>query len=137
MRKLVTISLACICITLSGAAASADSAATQSPPPKKSLHLASVPKAIAGFCAGFVVGVPVCFAKKLPQEAIEGARGVLGSISDKAEDNKFLLGTTFAICLVPAGLVTCLDAPMYSLRNAWMADKPFSKEQFSLTELDK
>ncbi len=32
--------------------------------------------------------------------------------------------------------MTALEAPAYSLRGAYMADKPFSKEQFSLTELD-
>ena len=48
------------------------------------------PKAIAGCCAGFVIGTPICFARKLPQETKDGAHGIVGSIV-KDNNNKFLL----------------------------------------------
>lgn len=117
-------------------AATPSSAAANVTSNRKPLRLSSIPKSIAGCCLGFIVGTPVCFAKKLPQEAMEEARGFVGTIA-KNEDNKYLVGPAFVMCLAPAGLITLLDAPMYSLRNSWMADKPFSKEQFSLTQLDK
>src|SRR5271170_3057385 len=43
-------------------------------------HLVALPKAIAGFCAGVVVGTPICFARKFPQEVSAGGHGLLGSI---------------------------------------------------------
>ena len=98
--------------------------------------LFSMPKTIAGVCSGIVVGTPVCFIKKLPQETLEGGRGFVGSIIPN-ENNKLLLIPACAAWLPVAAVITAIESPGYALRNSWMAEKPFSKEQFSLTELDK
>jgi hypothetical protein len=37
---------------------------------------------------------------------------------------------------LPFALATSImEAPVYAVRNSWMAEKPFSKEQFSLGEM--
>lgn len=100
-----------------------------------SMAILKGPKAIAGLCTGFVIGIPICFARKLPQETKEGAHGIVGSIV-KDGNNKFLLVPATLIYLPAACVFLTLEAPSYALRDAYMADKPFSKEQFSLGELD-
>lgn len=93
------------------------------------------PKAIAGCCAGFVIGTPICFARKLPQETKDGAHGIVGSIV-KDNNNKFLLVPATLVYLPAACVALTLEAPTYALKDAYMANKPFSKEQFSLGKLD-
>jgi hypothetical protein len=98
--------------------------------------LFGMPKTIAGVCSGIVIGTPVCFIKKLPQETLEGGRGFVGSIIPN-ENNKLLLIPACAAWLPVATVMAAIESPGYALRDSWMAEKPFSKEQFSLTELDK
>ena len=95
-----------------------------------------MPKAIAGFCAGVVVGTPICFARKLPQEISEGAHGLAGSIKPDTK-NKFLIHSAGLFWLPAAGIVSALEVPGYAIKDAWMAEEPFSKDQFSLGQLDK
>ena len=99
-------------------------------------NLLSAPKRLAGVCFGVVVGTPICFMRKLPQELKEGAEGLAGSIvEDKGSANPFLIpaGLVWAPCAV---LMTALEAPAYAFRDAYMAERPFSKESFSLSQLD-
>lgn len=100
------------------------------------LHLLKLPKAIAGFCAGFVVGTPVCFVKKMPGEISDGAHGIVDGVTDN-NDNKLLFITAAILWLPAASITSLVEAPCYSLRNAWKADKPFSKEQFSIDGFEK
>jgi hypothetical protein len=87
----------------------------------------SVPKRTLGFFAGAVVGTPVCVVRKFKDEEINGTRGIAGDTS-----NPLLLIPAGAFWLPLALLYTGMEAPAYAIKNSWMADKPFSKEQFSL-----
>ena len=99
-------------------------------------HITALPRAIAGFCAGVVVGTPICFARKFPQEVKNGAHGFIGSIGS-TEDSK-LLFIPACVAWVPVALViTSVEAPGYAVKDAYTAEKAFSKEQFSLGELDQ
>ena len=109
--------------------------ATNSTSKVKAGDLARVPLHLVGFCFGSVIGVPICFARKLPQEIKEGGEGLAGSIKENS-DNKLLLYPSMAVWLPCALVLTSLEAPFYSIKDAWMAERPFSKEQFSLGELD-
>ena len=97
--------------------------------------LITFPKAIAGFFAGVAVGTQICFVRKLPQEVSTGAHGFVGSVV-KDDNNKFFLVPACALWLPCAAFITTLEAPAYALKDAYRAEKPFSKEQFSLGELD-
>jgi hypothetical protein len=127
-----------VCVaSLSISAAWADATTSSAPTKKASAsHLSMMPKAIAGFCAGVVVGTPICFARKLSQEMSEGAHGLAGSIKYDTK-NKFLIHAAGLVWLPAAGIVSLLEAPGYAIKDAWMAEEPFSKDQFSLGQLDK
>jgi hypothetical protein len=99
-------------------------------------HLGSLPKAIAGFCAGAIVGTPICFVRKFPKELNDGAHSFVGSIG--SNDNKKLLFIPAYVAWIPfAGFISLVEAPAYAVKDAYTAEKPFSKEQFSLGELDQ
>jgi hypothetical protein len=66
----------------------------------------------------------------------EGAHNIADSI-DESGNNKVLLAPAVVIWSPFAFLISMVEAPGYSLRNAWTAEKPFSKEQFSLDKLDQ
>jgi hypothetical protein len=101
---------------------------------KKGARLLAFPKAIAGFCVGALVGTPICFVRKFPSEVTEGAHGFVGSIG--SNDSKKLLFVPACVAWMPvAGVVSALEAPGFALKDAYTAEKPFSKEQFSLGEL--
>lgn len=114
--------------------------ADQSPPSstatKKSraAGLAKMPLHLVGFCAGTVIGTPICALRKFPQEMNEGGHGFIGSITDS--DNKLWLIPGGILWLPFAMVTSTMEAPFYALKNAWIAEQPFSKEQFSLGELD-
>lgn len=98
-------------------------------------HLVALPMAVAGFCAGAVIGTPISFLRKFPKEVTQGAHGFVGSIGNN--DSKKLLYVPACVMWLPiAGCVAALEAPGYGLRHAYTAEKPFSKEQFSLGEMD-
>ncbi len=97
-------------------------------------RLASWPLSIAGFACGTVVGTPICFVRKLPSEWHNLAYGFTGSITDN--QNK-LLSIPAGIAWLPFSATAALmEAPVYAFKDAYMAEKPFSKEQFSLGQLD-
>ncbi len=98
-------------------------------------HLVALPKAIAGFCAGAVVGTPICFARKFPHEVTEGAHGLLGSIVTD-DDKKVLLIPACVVWMPVAGIVTALESPGFAMKDAYTAEKSFSKEQFSLGAME-
>jgi len=98
-------------------------------------HLVALPKAIAGFCAGAIIGTPICFVRKFPKELNDGAHSFVGSIADN--DNKKLLFVPAYVAWIPfAGFISLCEAPALAIKGAYTAEKPFSKEQFSLGELD-
>lgn len=66
-----------------------------------SSHWMGGPKAVVGLCAGFVIGTPICFARKISQETREGAHGIVGSIV-KDDNNKVLLIPATIVYLPPA-----------------------------------
>jgi hypothetical protein len=139
LKQLVSLSLMSCSIHMSVLAAGSQAQGpTNSSKPTKSVpaRLANVPVCAAGFCTGFVVGTPVCFARKLKQEVSEGAHGLVGSIV--TDNNNPALLVPAGIFWFPAAMfVAGMEAPAYAWRDAWMADKPFSKEQFSLGNLDE
>jgi hypothetical protein len=97
-------------------------------------RLVAWPKAIAGFCAGAIVGTPICFVRKFPSEVTQGAHGFVGSLG--SNDNKKLLFVPACVAWLPvAGVVSAMEAPGFALKDAYTAEKPFSKEQFSLGDL--
>jgi hypothetical protein len=102
---------------------------------KEPSHWSKAPVRIASVCAALVVGTPVCFVRKLPQEAKQGAEGLAGSIFGETH-NRFLLIPAGLLWFPAASAISAMEAPGYALRDAWMADQPFSKEQFSLGALD-
>ena len=128
-----------ILLALSSAPSNAFADAQQSnSPPAKSVksHWKTVPISLAGFSIGVVVGTPICFVRKLPQEAKRGAFGLAQSIRDNTQ-NKMLIYPAGALWLPAATFVSVLESPGYAFRDAYLAEKPFSKEQFSLGTLDK
>ena len=106
-------------------------AATKNSPSSTSNALLMVP----GFVAGFFVGMPIYFVRKLPHDIAEQTHGIVGTVV-KDENNKVLAVPALAFALPMAAIVVALETPVCSLHNAWMAEKPFSKEQFSLGDLD-
>lgn len=142
MIRLREIFVAILCAILSastGALADTEQSpsATAKPRPNKSAlsHLMSLPVSLAGVCAGVAVGTPICYVRKLHQEVRESSHGLAGSIVND-ENHKFLLIPAGLVWLPVSLVITTLEAPGYALKDAWMADKPFSKEQFSLGEID-
>ncbi len=97
--------------------------------------IVSLPKAIAGFVTGVVVGTPICYFRKFPKEVTAGAHGLVGSIVTN-EDDKHLFVPACVAWLPVALVITAAEAPAYAVKDAYTAQKSFSKEQFSLGELD-
>jgi hypothetical protein len=111
-------------------------AATPAAAPKSmGARIASWPLCIAGFTCGTIVGTPICFVRKLPAEVRNLAHGFVGSITEK--ESKLLLIPVGIAWLPFAGTAALMEAPVYAFKDAYMAEKPFSKEQFSLGELDQ
>jgi hypothetical protein len=131
------ISIAAVGITYASTptAWAVDPQAKNSPARGTASHLVALPKAIAGFLTGVVIGTPICFVRKFPQEVNEGAHGFVGSIKDH-DDNKLFLIPAGIAWLPVAGVMTALEAPAYAVKDAYTAKTAFSKEQFSLGELD-
>jgi len=97
-------------------------------------RLASWPVCIAGFACGTIVGTPICFFRKLPSEIHNLAYGFVGSITDN--QSKYLLIPAGIAWLPFSGTAALMEAPVYAFKDAYMAEKPFSKEQFSLGQID-
>jgi hypothetical protein len=112
-----------------------DPKATTAQAKSRASHIVALPKAIVGFCAGAIVGTPICFVRQFPKEVTQGAHGFVGSIVSN-ENNKLLFLPACVLWLPVAGVVTTLEAPGYAVKDAYTAEKAFSKEQFSLGELD-
>lgn len=85
---------------------------------------------IPGVCLGTAVGLPVCLFRRFGHDIVEGAHGMVGDT-----DNKLLLVPAAALWSPLAFCTAAMECPVYAIRDAWMADKPFSKEQFSLGEM--
>ena len=85
---------------------------------------------IPGVCLGTAVGLPVCLFRRLGHDIVEGAHGMVGDTN-----NKLLLVPAAALWSPLAFCTAAMECPVYAIRDAWMAEKPFSKEQFSLGEM--
>ena len=109
----------------SNSSASASSG-TQSSSTKGSSAKGS-PAMVAGVILGSIVGTPVCFVRRLKHDEVQGTQGITGD-----SENKLLLVPAGAFWLTFALATSIMEAPVYAFRNSWMAEKPFSKEQFSL-----
>jgi hypothetical protein len=118
------------------ARASAPAAASTSALPSQKLgaRIASLPLFIAGCACGTVVGTPICFVRKFPSEFHNLAYGFVGSITDNK--SKWLSIPAGIAWLPFSGTATLMEAPVYAFKDAYMAEKPFSKEQFSLGQID-
>lgn len=101
-----------------------------SPAKSSSSSLLSAPLAVMGICAGFVVGSPIAIARRFVHDEKSGTRGIAGDTS-----NPWLLAPAAVISLPFAAISGFCEGPVYAFRNSYMADKPFSKEQFSLGEM--
>ena len=88
------------------------------------------PLKVLGFLAGTVGGTPVCLVKRLANDEVEGTRALVGK-----SRSLFLLVPAGVFWLPFAGIAGVLEAPFYSMQNS-IVSKPFSKEQFSLGNVD-
>lgn len=88
---------------------------------------AAAPLRIVGLVSGFTIGTPISIARRVVHQEKSGTRGIAGE-------------TTNPALLIPAGTFwfpfaifsgVC-EGPVYAFRNSYMAEKPFSREQFSL-----
>ena len=135
---LATFAITCAALSPAGAENASDGRLNNASSIKPSgLHrVLAMPKTIAGFCAGVIVGMPVCFVRKLPGEINDGAHGLVSSLTDD-DDHKLLLVPAAVLWLPAASLTSFASAPANAVKNAYKADKPFSKEQFSLGDWDE
>jgi hypothetical protein len=117
------------CVVNAAAFADANSAPTAAATPTPSAH-ASIPKRILGAVVATVVGTPVCFVRGAIADEKGGIQGMVGDT-----ENKVALVSAGAFWL-PFGLTTgFLSAPFSSFKHSMCnTDKPFSKEQFSLSK---
>jgi hypothetical protein len=97
-------------------------------------RIAAWPVCVAGFACGAIVGIPICFVRKLPDEFHNLAHGFVGSITDN--EKKYFLIPAGIAWLPFSASAALIEAPAYAWKNAYMAEKPFSKEQFSLGQMD-
>ena len=84
-----------------------------------------------GFSAGVLVGTPIAILRQCSGNVLNATRG-------QWESNKNPILLVPALCLgVPGGVLSgFLDGVWVGPANAWVnADKPFSKESFSLGEM--
>lgn len=89
----------------------------------------SVPKHVLGFVAGSLVGTPICVVRKFKDEEVNGIEGTVG------KDANVVVKAGAALFWMPMSMfATALEAPVFAIKNSWMAEEPFSKEQFSLGE---
>jgi hypothetical protein len=82
---------------------------------------------------GIVVGIPVCAVR---QPIHEEKYGISQTAGEKARPRKTI---PYALIYAPFAVVSGLiEAPFYALNNSLINyDKPFSKEQFSLTDREE
>ncbi len=97
----------------------------------KKINWATLPFKSVAFAVGAVVGTPICMARKIVDEEKDGIKGCVGD-TDK-QHMRIIAGMFW---LPFAATVGAAEAPVYSTINSLVnADKPFSKDQFSLGEM--
>jgi hypothetical protein len=90
----------------------------------------SLPKRALGLVCGTVVGTPVCVVRKSIDEE---AYAVNGMVSDTSKKKARMLAGFFWL---PFAVFTgAVEAPVFAARNSLKAEEPFSKEQFSLSDV--
>ncbi|MBX9724478.1 MAG: hypothetical protein K2X81_23915 [Candidatus Obscuribacterales bacterium] len=131
MKSKILTTFCCMLGILSLSATSVAMADTvTSKPTSASSKGSDAPLMVLGVPAGFVAGTPICFLRRFAHDEASGTRGIVGE-----SNNKMLLLPAGAVYLPFAIFTSFVEAPVYAFRNSWMADKPFSKDQFSLGEM--
>jgi hypothetical protein len=117
-------------VTAQPPAASSSPSSGRAPAPSSSSTLSLWSKRAAGVIAGIAVGIPVCVVR---QPIHEEKYGVSQTAGKKARSRKTI---PYALVYAPFAVVSGLiEAPFYALNNSLVNyDKPFSKEQFSITD---
>jgi hypothetical protein len=106
-------------------------AAPPAPAKKTPTNKECLAKRVLGFTVGAVVGAPVCVVRKSIDEEKYGIAGMIGNT-----DNKSAQVSAGAFWLPFAVFTGTVEAPVYSIMNSLKADEPFSKAQFSLSDVN-
>ncbi|HNB24505.1 MAG TPA: hypothetical protein PKZ32_18945 [Candidatus Melainabacteria bacterium] len=127
MKKLVAATLSVLALS---AATVAPAFAGDDNPVVKALML---PVKVVAFGTTAVVGTPVAVVRMSAKNSCESTKSIAG---DKG--NPLVTGMA-ALAGVPFGIFTgTLEGSYYGMKNAAMnTDKPFSKDAFSLGDLDE
>ena len=95
---------------------------------------APLPTRLVAFATGLMVGMPIAMVRKSAQGVVNVTRYMAGE-----SNNPLLLGAyglTFGLTFgISSGAV---DGVLFCVKNSWQYsdDKPFSKESFSLGDLN-
>jgi hypothetical protein len=122
-------------------AQSTDPAAPKQPASNSTLNagskIARLPLAAASFVVGSVVGTPIAMARHSADEIDHAAKGMTQGMHHPWFIPFFSIVGPTALAL--GGLGGALEGPWYAIENsgANCIDKPFSKESFSLGEMEK
>lgn len=90
----------------------------------------NIPLMGIGICSGFILGTPVCIARRFVHDDIQDSKGLVGDT-----ENPLKLIPGILVSLPFAAFTSFCEGPVYAFRNSYMAEKPFSKEQFSLGDM--
>lgn len=106
------------------------SSAAASASKKPSATKAPLPRRLLGVVVGAVVGTPVCLVRKTIDEEKYGIAGIIGTNNNKA------VVTTAGVFWLPFAFMTgTVESPVYATLNSLNAEEPFSKAQFSLSDV--
>ena len=136
-RTIASLALAMLLLGNTAASAADDPKATPAPAAKTSSSAGSdgigkYPARALSFILGAAVGIPVAIVKKTPGEVMTATKDLVGET-----DNPFILVPAGIVFGVPAGLLSgTLLGTFVGAKNALFSDEPFSKESFSLDDLD-
>lgn len=138
MSKAIT-TLLCVCTfsvstAMPAPVAAQTSASTRTVSSSLTNCIETLPTRVPSFLVGAVGGVPIAMVRKTVKGATDTAKIGL-------EDRKYkwlMIVPTFVLGVPLAAVGGFIDGPFCSLHNAWVysADHPFSKEAFSLGELE-
>jgi hypothetical protein len=141
-RTIASLTLAMLLLGNSPAWAE-DAKTTAAPAEKKSTEkksssggsdggIGKYPARAVSFILGAAVGIPVAIVRKTPGEVVTATKDLVGET-----DNPFILVPAGMVFGVPAGLLSgTLLGTFVGAKNALFSDEPFSKESFSLDDLD-
>jgi hypothetical protein len=139
--RLLSSAMAVMAIAISNCGALADTNNASPAPAAKatakqssaSPKSSSLPKRAIGVIVGIFVGIPVCAVR---QPIHEEKYGIFSLAGAKAPPKK---SVPYALLYAPFAVVSGLiEAPFYAFNNSCVNyDRPFSKEQFSITDREE